>query len=414
MNFQIDVHNSFEAIPPKQWEQLAAPRSPYQDLAWYENAPLPGRLRLITAWADGELRAILPLFIITGPSHYYHSPRELFCGFREQALLESYGGKDRSLEEVLAARWFPAAISISPYGYRGGVITNERTATAALFAAVTKAADELCRTEGVQLATYHYLNEDDDRDWLRSLARSGAQLVLSGADCNLPIIWSSIDDYFCALGPRGRRVRAEFRRSCRPGSGIASYAWEGAGGVLTEKMVGVVGGLFATSARRHGEARPPMDLYDAVLRSWPGRRVLLTAAQLNEAPRSALLAFVKGKTLFPKFFGTETTRHDYFQLTFARLLNWAITARSTRIEYGGGSHKAKLLRGAQLRWLFAALQVYDDDLRARLHNFLPRYESIKKEHFTNLALRYQRDHTPPPQPLIEVSLSGTSALAGDI
>jgi predicted N-acyltransferase len=414
MNFQIDVHSSFKAILPRQWEQLAASRSPYQDLSWYENAPLPGRLRLITARSDGELRAILPLFIVTGPSHYYHSPRELFCGFREQALLESYGRKHGALEEALAARWFPAAISISPYGYRGGVIANEQAADPELFDAVTKAADELCRAEGVQLAAYYYLNEDDDRAWLASLARAGAQLVLSGADCNLPIAWSSIDDYFCALGPRGRRVRAEFRRACRADSGIASHAWQGPRSVLNERTVAVVSGLFATSARRHGETRPPTALYDAVLSSWPGGRVLLTAAQLNEVPRSALLAFVKGKTLFPKFFGTETARGDYFQLTFACLLNWAINARLNQIEYGGGSHKAKLLRGAQLRWLFAALQVYDDDLDARLRDFLPRYESVKKEHFSNLALRYQRDHTPPPLPLTEVSLSGTSASAGGI
>ncbi len=75
MNIHVNVHSSFKAILPAQWDRLAVSRSIYQDLQWYENAPLPGRLRLITASTEGELCAILPLFIVTEPSHYYHSPR---------------------------------------------------------------------------------------------------------------------------------------------------------------------------------------------------------------------------------------------------------------------------------------------------------------------------------------------------
>ena len=399
MKFETVIYDSLDAVSAADWDSLAYARSVYQDAAWYRAAPAPGRLRLVAAHdGAGRLRALLPLFIIARSGHYYHSPREVLCGHRELALMEATSQPTRGLRRAAECEWLPALISVSPYGYRGGVIAGGDRDDPRLHTALARAADELCRREGVRVAAHYYLNEDDDRVWLDALAARGARQTIVGADCNLDVRWSSLGEYFRDLGPRGRRLRAKHRRLQRTATRAMSLApapdqttpGDARGGAITE--------LFASAARRHGDCDPPRALYERALRSWPGARLLLTAEAAGGVPRSALLVFQKGGKFYPKFYGADGARDDYFFLTYTRLLELAIAGGTRRIEYGGGSHQAKLLRGARLRWLFASLQVYDRQLSDRLDEFLPYYETAKYSYFTQLALRFHVDHAPAPAP----------------
>jgi hypothetical protein len=104
--------------------------------------------------------------------------------------------------------------------------------------------------------------------------------------------------------------------------------------------------------------------------------------------RSALLVFAKGSTLYPKLFGAAGVRDDYFYLTYSGLVARGIDEHATAIDYGGGNHLSKLLRGARLRWHVAALRVYDRRLQARLGAFWPVYGRAKTAYFRTLASRY--------------------------
>jgi len=134
-----------------------------------------------------------------------------------------------------------------------------------------------------------------------------------------------------------------------------------------------------------------------VARYRPGRRILLMAESFGDL-RAALLVFEKGNVLYPKFFGSTGARGDYFYLAFSWLVEIAIAYGATRIEYGGGCHQAKLLRGGLLRWLFGGVRVYDERLDSCLSVLLPLYHAAKLMHFSELAKQYQIDHTPPPLP----------------
>lgn len=401
MTIRVEVFDSYSAVSPPDWERLAASRSVFQELAWYQIAPPYGRLRLLTAYRGQHPIGILPLYILDSPSHYYHTPRDLFCGFRERALLETNPESLSLLREASGADWFPAVVSVCPYGYRGGLIADTQNEDVVEVAdAIASTAADVCLQEGVHVAAYYYLNETDDSVWLAALARKGVQISVAGADCILEVRWSSLNAYFSALGPRGRRLRAEHRHAYRDDELqwlTLRYCDDGPDAELTR----VAKTLFAGTALRHGDSDPPFSLYEKALCSWPGCRLLLAGAPAGDDFRSALLVFAKGEKLYPKFFGTNGVRGDYFILTYPLLLELAITAGVRLIEYGGGSHKAKLLRGARLRWLLAGIQVYDHGLVTPVANLLPHYDTAKVAHFSDLAARYQYDHTPPPRPFVQ-------------
>lgn len=347
------------------------------------------------------------MYILESPGHYYHTPRDLFCGSRELAILEATGRPVAPLERAASAKWFPSAVSISPYGYRGGLIyTGQDDDAVELAEAVAFAADSVCQQEGVRIATYFHLNETDDLTWIMALARQNARITIVGADCNLRVRWRSLEEYFRWLGPRGRRQRSKHRQVLK----TANMRWQamtlGRNG-LDSGMSRAVAALFASTARKHSDTGPPTSLYESLLCSWPCHRLLLLGETMEGKKRSALLVFAKEKRLYPKFFGTIGVRDDYFFLTYSWLLDRAITEGACCIEYGGGSHQAKLLRGAHLRWLVAAVRVYEKHLSACLADMLPHYETAKFVHFSELASRYQVDHTPPARP---ITLNGDGLL----
>jgi hypothetical protein len=98
--------------------------------------------------------------------------------------------------------------------------------------------------------------------------------------------------------------------------------------------------------------------------------------------------------LYPKFFGTARDRTDYFALGYTRLIEYAITHGYRRIDYGGGAHQAKLLRGARLRPAMGVLLVVDDRLRHPLLPLARQVSDQKRAHFEALAGRWQVPHLP--------------------
>jgi predicted N-acyltransferase len=389
---EVVVLSSLGELPAPSWDRLAAHLPFYAQRAWFEAAPHPGPLRLLVARSGGKDLALLPLFLVKAPGHYFHSPRDIFCGLAERHLLHSLGYPTDLAERVAAAPWFPAAISLSPYGYRGGLLsTLAGPELAPVAAALAAAADELCRREAVRLSLFYGLRPSDDLPLLAALASRGATPLVVGAHCDLEIRWPSLDAYFHSLGSRGRRLRSAHRRAARS-TGWQVWREELAGFERRQSEQAVE--LFAATARRHGDPGPPVGLYQALLGSWPGSRVLLSRQTCGGDLASALLVFVDGETLFPKLWGARV-REDYFYLTYSRLVELAIACGARRIAYGGGSHHAKLLRGARLAWLFGAVNVYDPQLAALLTRFLPLYQTGKVQYFSELAARFQIDHSAP-------------------
>jgi hypothetical protein len=368
--------------------------SPFQSRAWLNASGASDLVDWLTA-SDGTagVGAWLADPAVSPGRHYFHSPRSLLAGAREKSLLEkAEPGTSNALEHARAVDWGTAVVTVSPYGYRGGALAVAATPGSAL----SSLADQLlayARQRGASHVLSHYLIEEHDGAWIRTLTEHGGIPLVLGADAVLDIRWASMEEYHAWLGSTRRSLRG---RAERGESGIVWSVRSEAGLTPYHQVVPEL--LERHAARFDPVGHPPAALLEAVSVGRPIPRLLFTAAEPGAAPRSALAVFASDGVLYPKFFGTATPRTDYFPLVYSRLIAYAIANGHRRIEYGGGSHRAKLFRGARLRPLLGVLFMLDVRLRDRVLPLARQLSATKLAHFSALAERWHLDHAPLARP----------------
>jgi hypothetical protein len=359
------------------WAALAAGRSPYQSPQWYRAAGWLPRTRLLTAG-----RAAVPVWLLdrAGREHYFHDPIRLITGEREKPFLD---GAQSLVEQALrCTSQATVLVTMSPYGYRGGAL-----ATGAGPDDLRALADRLLEYAaqvGASMVASHYLFDDDDGPWLAALAAAGGLRVLVGADAQLDIAWDSMADYW--------RWLPSSRRSLRHGRNVPDdeLVWqvrEEPGLPATHAAVPDL--LAGASASFDSEAPAPQSLLRTVAYGQALPRTVLSVAEPGRRPRSAAVVLRGPQSLYAKFFGSAAPRADYLPLAYPRLIGYAIDRRFRRIEYGGGSHHAKLLRGARLRPGWGVLFVLDHRLRGSVESLARRVSFRKLAYFAALARDWQ-------------------------
>ncbi len=372
------------------WTRLSAARSPLQSPAWYDAAGWGGRVRLLTGPAG---RAAVPAWTVERADrpHYFHDPIEILSGERERTFTADVPELTEGVRRATGRA--SVLVTVSPYGYRGGAFTGDPSSAAGAdageMAGLVGRLLEHAAGTGASMLFAHYLFDEDDAAFIRALTDAGGIRLLAGADAVLDVEWDDMDGYHRALGSS--------RRSLRQGRNIPDLRnlhWaEREDKGLTAEHRDVVPLLHATSAGFDPRAPVPEDMVRAIAEgALP--RTLLTVAQPGRPARSAALVLRRADTLYAKFFGSAAPREDYFPLAYARLIRYAIEHGYRRIEYGGGSHQAKLLRGARLRPAWGVLFVLDPALRGRVESFARTISARKRAHFAGLARQWQVDSLP--------------------
>jgi hypothetical protein len=364
--------------------------SPFQSRDWLRAAGALEHVRpLASDRGEAAVWAWVPDPATRVGRHYYHRPRSLLAGVREEPLLGARGPEARrALVRARSVDWGAAAVTVSPYGYRGGPhggATRARPALGAL-------ADQLlahARDRGATHVLSHYLTEEDDSAWIEALADRGGIPLMLGADAVLDVSWEHMDEYHEWLGRSRRSLRG---RAARGEPDVTWSVRTDRGLAPDQRDVPLL--LERQAARFDPAGHPPAALLRAVATGDPFPRVLLTAAEPGAPPRSALAAIDRAGVIHPKFFGTAKPRADYFPIVYTRLIAHAIEHGHRRIEYGGGSHRAKLFRGARLRPLLGVLCVFDARLRDRLLPLAGSLSDAKLAYFSALAERWHTDHLP--------------------
>lgn len=365
----------------------ARPAAPYQARAWYAAAGMLGRVTVLET-GTGSAAVTLPVWRVEEGAHYYHVPRELLCGHREEPFLRSADPAG-----LRALHWGQALVTVSPYGYHGGPSygTDPGPGT---FAELADRMLDLAAEWDVSVVLSHYLFEDRDMAWITALAERGGVPLVLGADCGMDLVWSSVGEYLARLGSSRRSVRKAHARICQ-----SALEWTVHHGPGTGPGQGAAARLFADYTARFDHANPPpWSLVEAVADGRSVDRVLMSVAEPGGEARSIMAALIKDGVLYPKFFGTVQPRADYFDLAFCRLIEYALAGGYRRIEFGGGTHQAKLLRGARLRYALGVLFVRDLALRGPALAAARQISSAKLRHFGELAARWQVDHQIPSPP----------------
>jgi Acetyltransferase (GNAT) domain len=368
-----------------RWRQLA--RTPFQTPEWYAAAGFADRVRVVAA-PDG---ALVPVWSQDDPEHYYHSPRQILTGrlediFFSRSWLDSLG--------AAGSPWGPVALTVSPYGYRGGVLASAGADLVPLAEAVTQHAVDT----GAALIMSHYLFDGIDDAWIRALMSVGAEPLVLGAQCVMDVAWTSSAEYYASLGASRRSVRQRHAQWRRRGHVVAVRP---VGEPCDQREADLIVRLFADHARRHGDPAPPARLYRALATGAPGLSRMLMTVRDGGAVRSALAVLVYGDTLYPKFFGSHDPHTDYLPLVYDEVVAMGIAGGYRRVDYGGGAHQAKLFRGARLRYALGALIDDGEPTCALVRLEHARNLSARKlAHFHDLAARWQRDHQPPPVPAV--------------
>lgn len=367
------------------WKARAA--VPYQTRGWYAAAGLLDRVTVLET-GTGSGAVTLPAWRVEEDAHYYHVPRNLLCGHREEPFL---GPVDPA--ELRALSWGPALVTVSPYGYHGGPAYGTGREPGA-FAELADRMLGLAAEWDVSVVLSHYLFEDRDMAWIEALAQRGGVPLVLGADCGMDLVWSSVGEYLAGFGSSRRSVRKAHARLRRSTLDWTMHRAPGAG-----PGQGAAVRLFADYTARFDHTNPPpRSLLQAVADGRAIDRVLLSVAEPGGEARSIMAALIQDGVLYPKFFGTVQPRTDYFDLAYGRLIEYALAGGYRRIEFGGGTHQAKLLRGARLRYALGVLFVRDPALRGPALTAARQISSAKLRHFSELAARWQVDHHAPSPP----------------
>jgi hypothetical protein len=365
------------------WDEASRSRSPYQSPDWHAACGWMGRTSLLE---QGQPPSAVAAWVANPDGHYYHHPLPLLLGHRETPFVSA------PPEVVALARSIldqDALVTVSPFGYRGGALAASPGGDHP--DSLARLADRLldhARQTGIGLVLSHYLFDEDDSDWIDALcALPEAIPIVMGADSVLDIRWDTMREY--------RRWLGKSRRGACPPVRDDGMVWQVTQAADNAGRADEVARLLhAHAARFDPRGSPPLALFDELLQAPDPSRLLFTASLPAGPVRSALLILRKRDVLYPKFFGTTEPRADYFQLTYTRLIDYAITNGYRRIEYGGGTHHAKVLRGARLRFALGVLWTSDPDHFACLQEVTHEISSSKLAHYGALARRWQIPDLP--------------------
>jgi uncharacterized protein len=363
------VSATVDELPAAAVDRLMGGRAFWTSRRWLACAErLPGHRfqYLHVTGPDGELAALLPCQLVTGPDTllFYDMPRML-------ATASVFGGPDRltagERSDLARARaalgdgsgLYPALVAACPSSYCSPGLdprldaAGRRAVLERLAALLADTAAGLgCRCWGAL-----YLPAGDpDAAALAAAVGDGAERGCVGADCVIDLAWPDFDGYVASVR-QGRRVSIRRERRAFAASGLGVTVARGAA-ALTDDLVP----LQAAVRRRYGldDRAAPLSAALAVMRARLDDEVVVFWAERAGRTAGFVLFLEHEGALYSRVAGFDHPSlrgHDfcYFNLVHYEPLEWALRRGLRRIHLGMGSYAPKVARGCRLRLAEAAV-----------------------------------------------------------
>jgi hypothetical protein len=388
---QVGVLRGWSELDEASWRRLPPAAHPFETRPWLL-ATEPWDMRVVTVDApDGGMLA-LPLVPPQTVSHLDH-PRAVFAGHRALDLLRRI---DASCSFLLPPdeAWSGVYSVTSPHAYR--CCWRGRGADRPALRALLAEALRVVAASGGHGIALPYLRAPEDDVLVEAALDLGGHAAVLGAGCSLPVRWEDLEQYFRWLGPGRQSVRKSHRR---PAPGRRRWLLLPAGRPLPDHLRASAVALLTLAAHRHGDDRPPVDLYRAVAGEWPAERLVVWTEDPATGQAHALgIMLPHDGAVVCKWFGDAGRSGELFQLCYTLVVDFAIRHGIRVVDWGGSGHLAKLLRGGELYWICGAVLTVDDAFRACLARWFAEFGPLVVGYLADLAERFGRERRSPRVP----------------
>ncbi|WKU04446.1 GNAT family N-acetyltransferase [Micromonospora sp. HUAS LYJ1] len=337
------------AVPPDEWDRLAAGAQLYQShgwLRWAEEYFAELRPRYVLAHdADGALLGGVATYLMTEvPTRYttWYDPVRMFLA----PHCDPAGA---------AERWFPVLLVGGCSGYHGELLVASHLdgeGQARIARALLDRCRDLAAELGAQTTTFMYATKQTAEDISRIWGGAGP-VIATSAEAIIPLDGAADFEGYLARFPSARRskLRKELTAFTGSGSRLGRYRLVD---VLTE-----VTPLMGGHQRKFGA-----DISDEEI----GRYLRLQDKHLGSGSvvfvderdgriNGFTLCYAHGDTLYSRAAGLapEAGPFAYFNLAVYAPIRHAIEGGLRAVALGAGSYQGKVLRGAEVHGLWSAV-----------------------------------------------------------
>jgi predicted N-acyltransferase len=401
---EVQVLPLLSALGSSDWNTLTANASFYYTRGWLEAvAPDLGKQSLLlVAYRSGHPVAALPAFRVTNPNEYvYHNVLDAVLESDQMAEVTSllFPRAPRialrlgrvllqGLRPFLNRALFPNLTLTSPFAYVSEILVHPDEQEPAQVIDVLIAALERY-SDAIDSHCVAFLWVDGTQDLLLSvLQRRQYRIAFSGAEERLSIRWTSLYEYFQSFSVTKRHhFKKEVARFLETGLQVRSdIPWES----VADRALD----LAMKLQKKHGhdlEADRLAHRFRSLINRLGTRSVTLTVWQEDELV-AFVTSFQHGNILYPKLAGFDYEKtskgYVYFNVAYYHLIELAIELGVREINYGSGTHEAKLMRGCQMVPLYNAYRFKSRWINRLADLYLPSFHQRKSWRYRCMASNF--------------------------
>lgn len=378
MTYQVKEIECVEEMPNYIWKKLSQYKSIFLEKTWIEYSSKEMNLsnRVIGIFDGNRLVGILPIFIVKEKNiDVWHNVYNFFKYSIDFNYSREYFENNK--EEVL-----PYAIITSPFGYICDII-SEIEFDYDTISKIQNQIDIICCREHAVICAYLWVKESSDC-FEEVLLDKGFNKIFMGGDHYIDIgNFNSFDDFLNSMNKKKRScIRREMRIFDKNQYTI----------YISKDIEGTIGEILDLRLNHLKKYENDVCL-DKIKRELEfylkyKENILIIKAYCENILVGYMIGFCKMSVFYCKSIGFDYEKskkgYCYFNLLYKLIDYLIINTEVTKIEIGGGSVEAKLLKGFRIDNYFGYFKVYNEKMDWYINDICD-YSFRKHQYYNGLV-----------------------------